>query len=259
MDHNNSAPVFFGSSIPHRVRVSKRARRIGLRVLPGVGLEVVLPAGTNPDCVPGVLGRYRSWIERALGRMRISGGAPEEPVKDKWRSLPVPECFSLKGGREVIIIGEDSMPDPPPVVPGGRIGPPPLLRRVVPPRGRSREDTLAWLREWVRAEAREYLGSSLARLATAHGFSYAKLSVRFQRTRWGSCSHKGNISLNAGLLFLPENLARYIVLHELCHTRVLNHSQAFWKILFSVEPDALELDRAMRRAWKYVPHWVFAA
>lgn len=84
------------------------------------------------------------------------------------------------------------------------------------------------------------------------------MRVRFQRTRWGSCSAKGSINLNAALLFLPERLVRYILLHELCHTRELNHSPAFWKLVFAADPDALAKDKAMRGAWKYVPDWLYA-
>ena len=97
----------------------------------------------------------------------------------------------------------------------------------------------------------------LEALANEHGFAYSGLGIRFQRSRWGSCSAKGNISLNACLIFLPERLTRHILLHELCHTRQLNHSPEFWKQLFAVAPDALAHDKAMRHAWRHVPAWVF--
>jgi predicted metal-dependent hydrolase len=65
-------------------------------------------------------------------------------------------------------------------------------------------------------------------LAGEHGFAYNKITVRAQKTRWGSCSPKNNISLNIKLVLLPEELLDYVILHELVHTRVHNHSKKFW-------------------------------
>jgi predicted metal-dependent hydrolase len=71
----------------------------------------------------------------------------------------------------------------------------------------------------------------LRQLAQRYGFSYNKVSIRNQRTRWGSCSAKGNISLNVKMVALPPELLDYVLLHELVHTRVHNHSRKFWKEL----------------------------
>jgi predicted metal-dependent hydrolase len=73
--------------------------------------------------------------------------------------------------------------------------------------------------------------SRLRELARQYGFSYGKVSIRNQRTRWGSCSGKNNISLNFKLAALPPELFDYVILHELVHTRVHNHSQKFWREL----------------------------
>jgi hypothetical protein len=68
-------------------------------------------------------------------------------------------------------------------------------------------------------------------LAQKYGFRYRKVFVRNQRTRWGSCSYKGDISLNIKLVALPPELFDYVILHELAHTKVHNHSPKFWKEL----------------------------
>ena len=65
-------------------------------------------------------------------------------------------------------------------------------------------------------------------LAGEHGFKYNKVTIRAQKTRWGSCSPKNNISLNIKLVLLPETLLDYVILHELVHTRIHNHSKKFW-------------------------------
>lgn len=82
-----------------------------------------------------------------------------------------------------------------------------------------------------KKEAKKRITTRLAELAKQHGFKYTKVSIRSQRTRWGSCSSRGTISLNIKLAALPPDLTDYILLHELVHTRVPNHSPKFWKEL----------------------------
>lgn len=82
-----------------------------------------------------------------------------------------------------------------------------------------------------RAKARRYLTGRLNRLAKAHGFIFNRVSIRSQKTRWGSCSQNNNISLNVKLVLLPKDLADYVILHELVHTRIHNHSRNFWEEL----------------------------
>ncbi len=97
-----------------------------------------------------------------------------------------------------------------------------------------------------KEEARVKLGKRLSELAKEHKFQYNKVSIRSQRTRWGSCSSKNNISLNMKLLHLPDQLIDYILLHELVHTRVKNHSQDFWSELETIVPNARTVDRQLR-------------
>tara|TARA_B100001113_G_scaffold231756_1_gene190321 strand:- start:386 stop:934 length:549 start_codon:yes stop_codon:yes gene_type:complete len=97
-----------------------------------------------------------------------------------------------------------------------------------------------------REKAREKLSKRLAELAQEHNFQFNKISIRNQRTRWGSCSSKNNISLNMKLLHLPDQLIDYILLHELVHTRVKNHSKDFWDELETVVPGARVIDSKLR-------------
>ena len=97
-----------------------------------------------------------------------------------------------------------------------------------------------------KEEARVKLGKRLSELAKEYKFQYNKVSIRNQRTRWGSCSSKDNISLNMKLLHLPDQLIDYILLHELVHTRVKNHSQDFWNELETVVPNARTVDKQLR-------------
>lgn len=80
-----------------------------------------------------------------------------------------------------------------------------------------------------------------------YGFSYNKISVRNSRSRWGSCSEKKNLNFNYKIIFLPEGLLNYIIIHELCHLREMNHSKRFWNLVEKTVPDYKEMRKKMRR------------
>ena len=96
-----------------------------------------------------------------------------------------------------------------------------------------------------RLAARE-LPARLDELARRHGFSVAGVSIRNQRTRWGSCSRSGRISLNWRLIRLPPDIRDYVLLHELTHLRHLNHSARFWRELARLCPHHAEARRWLR-------------
>jgi len=80
-----------------------------------------------------------------------------------------------------------------------------------------------------------------------YGFAFKKISVRNQKTRWGSCSRSGNLSFNYKIVLLPPKIADYIVIHELCHLKEFNHSKNFWYLVAVTEPDYLKCRRELRR------------
>ncbi len=87
------------------------------------------------------------------------------------------------------------------------------------------------------AAAKEFLAGRVGQLARVHGFEYGKVTVRRQKTRWGSCSAKNNISLNAGLMHLSERARDYVIVHELVHTVHKNHGKRFWRKVEKVMGD----------------------
>jgi predicted metal-dependent hydrolase len=87
------------------------------------------------------------------------------------------------------------------------------------------------LSRWYRRFAHEHLAARIRELSAEHRLPYKRLFIRSQRTKWGTCSTKGNVSLNWRLILAPKNVCDYVVLHELMHTKVLNHSQRFWVLL----------------------------
>jgi predicted metal-dependent hydrolase len=114
------------------------------------------------------------------------------------------------------------------------------------------------LRRWLTQRATEYLGPLLEQCAQELGFDFERVLVRRQRSRWGSCSTRGTISLNCCLMFQRPQVVRYLMIHELSHTVQMNHSRRFWQTVSRHCPDYRRLDRELLDGWRRVPSWVFS-
>lgn len=268
---------------PYTVRRSARARHARLRVQPGVGLEIVIPQGMRSLDVAAVLENHKEWVLRALARVfgpgtsaptAGSGNADDpavcsaEPADPSDSSLPT--LLSLHGGLLHVPLRFEGtrssaleaipLPDFSAVLPQYPGNPtvqrPFMLPPFILPAG-SQERCFALVHNLVRSYARRFLGAWLSLCSRESGLTPASYTVRLQKSRWGSCSCRGGLSLNLSLVFLPFAQCRHILLHELCHLRHMNHSDAFWKLLFQLEPDALDQDAKLRQAWRYVPAWVW--
>jgi predicted metal-dependent hydrolase len=120
-------------------------------------------------------------------------------------------------------------------------------------RERLRRVLVNWLVERARLRFEAPLRELAAQMAVRHG----RLQVRCQRSRWGSCSRRATISLNACLLFQRPEVLRYLMVHELSHLRHMNHSTRFWAEVARHEPDWKALDRELLQSWVRVPSWIF--
>ena len=113
------------------------------------------------------------------------------------------------------------------------------------------------LTRWLVDRALLGFEQPVASLAARMGAEPQRLQVRCQRTRWGSCSRRGTISLNACLLFQRPEVLRYLIVHELSHLKHMNHSARFWAEVARHEPDWKALDRELLQGWRRVPSWIF--
>jgi predicted metal-dependent hydrolase len=231
------------SDLPgYRIRHSRRARAVRLSLCPIRGLEVVVPEGYDPARIPSVVSRHREWLERAWDRLRH--------IRRDWpqgHDARLPAALDLRAvGEQWPVRYEDAQrlavqPRTGGLVLRGPAGAEPELRDR--------------LRSWLKGRARGALVPWLDRVSERTGLAYARASIRGQRTRWASCSSRGTISLNYKILFLPPRLVDYLMVHELSHTRHLNHSRRFWALVERHCPDYRACERELASAWRYVPLW----
>lgn len=233
-------PLWTEQEAAWSVRESQRARRMVVRVLHSGRVEVVVPVKTSPRLIETFLERHRLWIERKRAEARRTAVAPE-PFPPP--SIELPACaerwrvhFAGGSGHLRVTSGVGQL-----TVSGDAS--PAAVRQA--------------LRYWLLERACVVLEPTLAQCAREFGFSYQRMVIRRQRTRWGSCSVRGTISLNGALLFLPPPVVRYLLIHELAHTRHMNHSRRFWQCVAQCCPEYRRLDRALTEGWRSVPGWVF--
>jgi len=236
--------------LQYTVRVSRRAKYVNLQITLHKGLEVIVPQGFDLRHLPAIIRGKRRWIERTAQRLHAQrellnascpGPVPRHihlrAIDEEWNVVYRPGTFS---GRSAYA-GFDRT----------------WNRQLTV--ARAEEDVAACkhaLREWLKERARRELVPIIRRLSQRLDLPYARTSVRGQTTIWGSCSARRNISLNFKLLFLPRDLVRYVCIHELCHTRHLNHSRRFWDLVGRLMPEYEEMEQNLRDAWRYVPLWV---
>jgi len=246
LNHPNRStqlPLFdAGTERGWRVRVSLRTRRMAARVGHDGSVEIVVPRGVGAAQIAGFVRRHQRWIERQQSR-----AVPVQPFPPHYIDLPAL-------GERWLCLRQPEQSEPLRVVALTQAGMSGSLLL-----GAAGERLLqAALRRWLTEHARQaWLGPLLA-LAGTMQCEVRQLQLRWQRTRWGSCSTRGTISLNGALLFQSPAVVRYLWVHELAHLRHMNHGARFWAHVARFEPDWRALDRELRVGWRSVPHWLLS-
>jgi predicted metal-dependent hydrolase len=224
------------------VRVSWRIRQARLQIKPYGGLEVVIPPRFPRREIPRLVAQHADWVRRHLSRQaqrRDAIGLPElvRFAFDDTRVAVIYrhagdalnyDLFAPPADETWIIEGDD------------------YARRMRALRQRIRE------RAWAQ------FPPLLEAISTRCGLEFRRLGIRSQKTRWGSCSRNGTISLNDQLLFVPRETVEYLMIHELCHTRHLNHSKRFWALVARHCPDYRQHERMLGQPQGLIPEWFVA-
>lgn len=214
--------VLDGRAVPYSLRISPRARKVWLKVDSGGGLEVVVPRRMPLSGLDGIIKEKAGWI---LGKIRSAETERARAARPRFRNgamLPyLGELYRL----EVV---EDGHAPPSATLVHGRI------RACVAPPGRepSVRDAVVG---WYKAEAERYISHRVKRLG--NGSKVRGISIRDQKTRWGSCSSSGRLNFNWRLIMTPPGVVDYLVIHELVHLERPDHSKEFWKRVEARCPD----------------------
>jgi predicted metal-dependent hydrolase len=221
------------SPIPYTVRRSDRARHARIDVGPA-GVEVVVPRHMALRHVQPFLEEKRPWIERTLRRYRAAEAEVPSPRLEDGGFLPyLGRRLELRVRRDLgrrrahVVLRGDTL--------------------HVAVGGRGREPVRAAVEAWLRRRAREEITRRVDAAVARAGTSYSRVSIRDQRTRWGSCSSTRSMSFNHRLLLAPEEILDYVIEHEVAHLEVLDHSPRFWRLIASRSPRYREHERWLRR------------
>lgn len=197
------------------IKVSRKYRRISLAISNKGELFIRSPRELSERRITELLTEFSPWIEKNLSKHQeiakpLYDGAEITIFGDteKIRYMP------LEGNRAKV---EEAGPE--------------LQVRA---ENGSHDDVL---KSWLRKVSKQGIENRVVELAAAHGFSYAKVSVRDQDTRWGSCSSKKNLNFSWRLALAPLIVMDYVIIHELAHTQQMNHSPKFWEIVERCMPD----------------------
>jgi hypothetical protein len=224
------------------LRRSSRARRLSVRVHRDARVEVVAPLRTSARVIADFVARHSQWIERRRAEAQLRRPPVETfpPARIELRAFSETWRVHVAGGAGRLAVRERG---PGLLEVAGRANGADGLRRA--------------LLRWLMRHCEEPLARELRDAAQRHGFTYTAMSLRRQRTRWGSCSVRGTISLNVCLAFQRPEVLRYLLVHELAHRLHMDHSRAFWACVARHCPDWAVFDRELLDGWRHVPAWIF--
>lgn len=232
----------------YKIRRSKRARHIRLRVDQRMGLEIVLPMRAKEVDGIAFMHHQRDWIEKHL--KKLVKDLVNQPQKSNNLEIILPDSISLPA------INRSWKVEYHRTVQSKTIKFYPSHEKLafvgseVSPKNFSKV-----INQWLLETAKQHLAPQIELLAKTYQFNFKQLGFRHQKTLWGSCTNKHSINLNCKLLFLPPEVVRYVLIHELCHTVHFDHSEKFWQLVSRFEPDYINLRKLLRQSNHLIPAW----
>jgi predicted metal-dependent hydrolase len=221
-----------------KVRISGRARNIKIQVYPHGGVEIVAPRRARSKDIEAFVDEHRDWIAKT--RSKFSELRPPEPPLPATVNLPaigeVANIHYRKGARAGIAYSQGLLT---------------LTAAELTP-----ADCWPLLQKWLKQLGRQHLVSRATEVGETIGLHPERVHIRLQRTRWGSCSSSGTVSLNAAVLLRPPEEMHYVIVHELCHLRYMNHSRRYWQLVEKHIPGYRAIEKSLDAAWQTSPLWV---
>lgn len=223
----------------YKVKRHRRARHVRLRASAHSGLEITIPYRFNLQDIPSVLEDHKSWIEKHMAVIQLK---PDAPLPKSIYLAAIDEIWA------VIYI------ETPAKI---KLMQRPHMKEIVFV-GNSENKTVMQmlLLTWVKKQAKLKLPLLLDQISHKMALTYESVTVRSQKTLWGSCTVDKIINLNYKLLLLPDYLAEHVLIHELSHTVHLNHSTRFWQLVAVHDAKWKQHRAALRKADKFIPAWV---
>jgi predicted metal-dependent hydrolase len=233
-----------GRRLDFAIRTSRKGRSVRLKLDAREGLLVTAPIGVPVARVIELVAGRSDWIAGRLRRLDEVGHLVTAAAAVRPHAIDLPALceswpveYRETRARTVVARTDRS----------GRI--------VVSGAVEDARACQAALRRWLARRAKRTLLPWLESVSEETGLRFSDMGLKNQRTRLGSCTADGRITLNCKLLFLPRELVRYVLIHELCHTLVHNHSSRFWAMVRRYEPKTDALRGRMRDGWRSVPVW----
>lgn len=205
--------------ITYTLRRNRRAKRLSLRV-DQRGLTATVPWSFPQDQLEFFIRERSGWVLSTLDQFARAPSPTKEPTWSPTNGV------ALLGRRRAVRFGARDQAVA-------------LSSETITLPGRLADDDLqarAYLENWLREFARQYLGGRVTTYAGIMGVAPKRMTLRNQKTRWGSCSSQGGISLNWRLIMAPPAIIDYVIIHELAHLIEMNHSDRFWQIVARYDP-----------------------
>lgn len=240
-----------GVQVDYRIRVSPRARNAYLKLLEDGTIEAILPKRMSKRHVPEMLRENHQWIVQVQEQLLVR--QQENPVR--YEQFPdAIDLQAIAASWTISYLDSNLSPSTSSVKKFTEIQTGLFPQLVI--YDKNAHSVHAILQKWIRQKAKKVLVPWFERVSQEINLDFNKVSIRAQKSRWGSCGPDGNINLNLALLFLPPTLVRYVFIHELCHTEHMNHSASFWKLVESFESNYKNLDKALNANSEKVPLWI---
>jgi hypothetical protein len=224
----------------YKVKRHRQARYVKLRASAPARLEITVPFRFNLREIPFILEKNKEWIENQLSALAVSHSPIVLPDRVDLRA-----CYEswqiayLAMKKKMILIQRHQLKE---MVLMGNISNQSLCR--------------AKLVTWVKAQAQDHLSKRMNDISRMMQLSYSKITIRDQKTLWGSCTVNKAINLNYKLLFLPPHLVTYVIIHELAHTVHLNHSKQFWDLVGQFDAEWRLHRSSLKDTSAWIPAWI---